>query len=300
MPITRPSEFEAYSSEAWQLHSLPRYLYRKNNQLNFYESAVKEGEKGPFDIIGSFNHSLKFLQPPVTNAELPSLESFLKHTTFLDSDPSINHRMMRISEMVNEPGRTSEILEDRLEYQDLIKPVALAALQKTAEKIAVQNPNSPTYLLCPLNGGLFMTDLYKENPDWPLTQIIEYRAARVITHAHHYHVGIRRISPIPEIPKYSNVIFADDCIAAVGTALASLKLLPPPQVNLYFASTALTLRGAVALESALPQLGFDRYEIVSGAKVRQLNSDYYLMRTEEENFPEGSFYVGDMGAWLKR
>lgn len=292
----RQVELEYYTSETGQL---PPYLhYTENHRLQFEPQSVLEGEAGPFDLVASFGHSLSHLIPPVEPDERQELMASLHQTTFFHTESPINLALQHVTHMANDPSFSPTSPTDRDLYQSHLRPVAIRVLETALFEAVAEYPTSPVIMLIPLNGARFMAETYSRNIQpyhpWPEAQIFPYRASRVILSGQgHYHVGIRFISPLPQIEDNSTVVFTDDCIAGVGTLLTSLKLLPHHDIHLKIAATVGSLRGISAIEQTLPRLGFTDFSLTIGIPIHALNQKYYLMRLN------GQYAVGDMGAWLK-
>ena len=272
----------------------PIFTRDPDSRLRFSPDIIEEGENGPFDLVAQFGHQLSVLQTPVSLDQYAEAKSTLTRTIFMDTHPRIASGMRAITETANDPKLSPLNPDHRFIYQEILATVVDRVLYRASDYIS-----TTVILMPPLNGGRFIAERFRQIPLRSRAfREFHYRASRIIQTDGAYNVGLRLNSPAPEVPRGATVIFADDCIAGVGTCLASLSLLPHTDVNLVIAASAVTVRGAAALETTLPRLGFANFTIIAGAPVLALNDHYYLLRTVEEGFPAGTYFVGDMGKWL--
>ncbi len=269
---------------------LPPHIYQEGGELYFRQEVVTEGELGPFHQIADFGHSLEPLRIPATKEQIRDLA----HTSFLDNRRVISYGMRTVTDIANGSSYSPDDPSSREHYQTAITPVVDLVLTE-----ALARAKGTITLMPPLNGGKFVKDRFVQLPTVPRSiEIVDYRASRVVG-PNGYNIGLRFNDRLPDILPGATVIFADDCIAAVGTLFASLHALPHQDVQVLIAATALTVRGAMAIEATLPQMGFTDFHAFAGIPVFAMNNDYYLLRTQEEGYPEGTFVVGDMGKFLR-
>jgi len=167
-------------------------------------------------------------------------------------------------------------------------------LKAAVSKIGVEN----TIVLAPDNGGRIMKVMLEEL-GFTMDQMPNFRMGRRQLQDGGYTVAVKFDQ---EWPKGENVLFADDCLARVGSLEVSRRLWAEKHGTPQMFGIAVGVgvrRSTVEYAKKLKEMGWN-YGIWMAGESNSMNEHYYLALTKEEKkvlaLPnEYDMRVGDMG-----
>ncbi len=298
-------------------------LIQKKTDGFYVDGNIKEGPSGPYDEI------IDFGTPPHIVGEIEPVKRFTcgrssRLIITAVEEPAIRDAMRNISEIVNNPEFSVDNPEHRFLYQSVIMPVFERGMVELNSELKRQGnlENNNYAIYAPLRGGEFTTAalLYNANKnDWkiPPERIACIEEKRVLMHDGKLFIGVRK-GYCPPSDATTTTVICDDCVSSVRSVVSTIqvanevslgelgkkKLSKCTDSELAIHYERNRKYPAVVMVAAASEYGIidapDTSKMITGEVVYGINDSLYLMRTPQENFPSGSFYVGDMGSWLGR
>ena len=283
---------------------LPPFLRRTlDGQLVIDKNYAGEGARlGPYDTVMDFGTSRANLRGLVPEEErLTANNRNLNVLGFWQ--PEIREAMDTITDLANDPSRSSENPDDRREYREHLA-VVYKAMAKEVDDWVFAGGDSPL-IFAPKNGGVFVQEVFEEKGHFFPTDFFNYRMSRVQDKDSGLMVGITyRKKENPEISTYRRFVFADDCMASDISAYATMEMIrealvkarvPLSQAEVLIAVSAATQRGLESLLSPRTKFhfGFESIRAITGVLAYQMDGHFYLQHSD------GRYVVGDMGNWTQ-
>jgi len=269
---------------------LPNYLLEQDGGL-----LVIDGEKklGPFSAVYDFKHRCDSLRSevPKDKAWTKNPNSYISFEVF--DNPEISEAMKVLTEL----NRMSTGGEDdlfRFAYQTALNKSFLPVIDKTRSVF-----NEKAVVLPPLNGGRFVRAIFQSaGAIKGMERIMHIELKRILMSNGGLLVGVieNKIS-YPDMEPETGIVL-DDCMAAEVSASVSIDLQRkryPSIKEWQIIVSPATQRGA---EQLVREWGDHNVEVkfVGSVPVRKMNNRFYLERTEDEGYPAGTQFVGDIGA----
>ena len=271
----------------------------KNGQLLIDSSFVAEGARlGPYDVVMDFGTSRAGLRGLVPQEQRLSGDSDnLMVLGF--KQPLIREAMSTLTDLANDPSRSSENSDDRHAYRTALKRV----YQEMAVEVDDWAGNKKALVFAPKNGGIFVQEVFEEM-GFPPSDFLNYRMSRVQKNDSGLIVGTTFGVNNPRITDYRKFVFADDCMASDISAFATMEIIkealakanvPLSEAEVLIAVSAATQRGLESLlsQSTKDYFGFGSIKAVAGMPVYKMDSHFYLQH------PDDRYVVGDMGNWTQ-
>ncbi len=263
-----------------EIERLPAYVKMVGDKLEVV-GKVEEGERGLYDEVYDHGFLCESLKDEVSLEDRWDPENFFSAQS-----------MLEVSEIVLESGGLPRNAEDSFGYQQCIYDVICRGTDRLLREIRP----SEMVLYPPLNGGESIAAMMWSNlrergyRNFGAEQIAHFELKRIHMEDGRFLVGAR-YHYMPENNGRVTVI-ADDCMATDASVTSILEKLGRPGEVKVLVATA-SQRSA---ETVLDRYGIP---VIAGSYVYKVAANGYLMRTEQEGFPSGSYYVSDMGRWLK-
>lgn len=282
------------------LNNLPSYLQIVQGKLMIDRNFVAEGARlGPYDIVMDFGKSRNSLRGLIPKSQ--RLIGGTEDITILGfKDPTIGQTMIGISDLANNPTRSSNDSQDRQQYREKLRQVYKAM----AGEIVNWTGGRDALIFAPKSGGIFVQEVF-EQEGFPSSNFFDYRMSRVHKKDQGLMLGVALCKSNPDIPNYRRFVFADDCMASDISAFGTLEMIkgaliakkiPLSEAEVLIAVSAASQRG---IESLLSQktrdyFGFGSMKVVAGIPVYKMNEHFYLQHTDDR------YVVGDMGNWSQK
>jgi hypothetical protein len=272
---------------------LPHYLKRELGKL-LITVPVKEGKAGPFDEVFDFALSRDSLRSVVPVSDrITENKPGLEYLSF--SKPEIKDNMQSLT-MINKTSKPNDE-KSRFAYQSFLSDVFGHISLRVKELVEGETP----VFLPPLRGADLIRAYFRNNGfKIDRSNTVDYELKRTKLEDGTFLVGANYVN-IPE-GDFTSAVILDDCIASDVSASASVhKIMEkyPKIKKIIVAVSAASQRGLESLQQEFADSGIELY-LIAATPVFEMNEDFYLLRTAEEGFDQGTQYVGDMGAWAEK
>lgn len=242
-------------------------------------TGLTEHYHGPtkFSEVISFGKTFEFMQNSLIpvgeriNKNCPGME-FLGFEN--EAVPEIYNKITRIAN-----STTSENSGARFEYQ-----------RQLAQFFSLLGPETVGKFIAIKRAGSLVARFY------PKVKVFEVEGKRLPMKNGDLSLGLIGSLPLEELQK-ERIIIGEGCVATGITIAGILRLIAeeeigPEEIEVHALAVS-QLGGEFLLDYAkkldLPLV------IKGGMPVYAMNEIFYLMRTEEEGFPKGTYAVGDCG-----
>ena len=271
-------------------------LSERKGRLWFDQDQVVSGEVGPYDRVGCFGRSLESLQMSSKVGYRPDgvTEWAVDSKETVELARGITHLANSGMEM----DRPALGVIYTAGFVAMFGPV----LESVVKQVAENERGEGVTLIAPLRGGEVVHAMCRAMGMDGL-HIPLIRQSRVMTVGGRYSVGLR-VEEMRGDKLRNRVVFADDCVAALGSAVTALRWARE-QGRVERVGVAVgfgVARSMSRLVSVVNEIaGGQEVPVVQVARIaRAMDDDYYLALTEAERQRNGfpSHYqmtVNDMG-----
>jgi len=274
---------------------LPNYLIPTDANRLLISSKAKEGKNGPFDVVFDYGRTREVLKAKVPTSERITQNRLrLEYLSF--GDPRMTLVMDRITNINSNNKPEDDVV--RFNYQNNLYQVFRPITKRVKELI-----QGETVFFPPLRGADLVRAFFQlEGFDINTENTVDYELKRVLLEQGNLLVGETFNKTLPKKVKFQTAIVIDDCIASDVSMSATVQTILekyPDIKNIIIAVSAASQRGMESLQEESKNQNIDLH-LIAAVPVFQMNDLFYLQRTKEEGYSEGTQYVGDMGKWAKK
>lgn len=233
----------------------------------------------------------------VRSKTIPSKDRIKKSSDQIEilslADPSLQSSLTQVTKLANEKGIPYEDDQKRYLYQKALGTICRPMVT------SIQAEGVANTLGMLMERGALLIGGYFDFPDDHISRIV---AKRLDKSDGTFGLGLSDLRLPKDISKFKKLHIQEDCIAtgdSIGGLILVLKEKGITFEDIQIDCPVATQFGVEFLIQFLEWLGVPKLKFKVGTLVYSLSDHYYLLRTTEEGYDNGEFFVGDMGEWSR-